>query len=1063
MERRTNWPPSPPPSLLPAATTYFAIHLNYTSMSIRSITVLLILVFQFSASIAEEVSFQRQVRGILSDKCFQCHGPDAADRQAGLRLDEEASAKSELDSGETAIVPGNIDASVLIERILTQDPDTRMPPEHSGKSLTETEIQILKQWISEGATWGQHWSFVPINRSQLPKTGDQTNIVNDIDRFIRARLPEQDLRHSSEADRVSLIRRVTFDLTGLPPTVAEVDAFLADGSPDAYKKIVERLLASPHYGEHMARFWLDIARYGDTHGLHLDNYREMWPYRDWVINAFNNNKPFNDFTVEQLAGDLLDHPTDEQLIATGFNRCHVTTSEGGSIAEEVHVRNVVDRVVTTGTAFMGLTMDCTRCHDHKFDPLTMKDFYSFYAYFNSIDGPPLDGNKKDPAPMMRVMTDQQKQEVAILKQKQRDAKADLKKFLASVTYLEPQNPAPRILPEPVEFVWVEDAIPEGAKPSGDSPWEFQESPAPVFSGTKSHTRTANELSQHLFTAATKPLTVANQDTFFCYVFLDPKNPPKEIMLQWNDGNWNHRAYWGGDKIDWGKNDSPSRRNYGPLPKTGEWVRLEVPADDVGFKKGSKVNGWAFTQFGGTVHWDKAGIVSKSKQSPLYDSFVSWENDQKETKAATLPENLKPLVGNTDRSQADTTQLQAYFFEHAWTETNAEVKKIKSREAAAKQREQQIVSSVPTTLVFKESKEPKPAYLLNRGEYDQKGEQVGRAIPAVLPAMPENTPQNRLGVARWLVSDSHPLTARVTVNRIWQQFFGNGLVKTSEDFGSQGEQPSHPLLLDWLASEFMQPKLSGAQHNWDVNHLVRLIVMSSTYRQTAQVLPTAYQIDPENRYLSRGPRFRLDAEMLRDQALAVSGLLIDDVGGPSVKPPQPDGLWFAVGFTGSDTARFKKDNGKQKVHRRTLYTFLKRTAPAPQMSTFDAPSRESCVVRRERTNSPMQALLMMNDPQYVECARGLAERAIRQAGTTELQKAKFILRRCVLRSPQQTEVENLVADYRYYLAEYQANPEAAASLIAIGEEASDTAIPATELAAWTVVANLVLNLDEVINK
>ena len=1031
-------------------------------MTNRLAAVLLVAFTHSTICCADEISFQRQVRGILSDKCFQCHGPDAADRQAGLRLDDESAAKSELDSGDTAIVPGNVQASAVISRILTQDPDTKMPPEHSGKSLSNDEVQILKQWVAEGAEWGTHWSFVPVERSAVPRNGDQQGVVNDIDRFIRAQLAARNLRHSSEADRVSLIRRVTFDLTGLPPTVKEVKAYLEDGSPNAYDKVVDRLLASPRFGEHMARFWLDIARYGDTHGLHLDNYREMWSYRDWVINAFNSNKPFDDFTIEQLAGDLLDNPSDAQLIATGFNRCHVTTSEGGSIAEEVHVRNVVDRVVTTGTAFMGLTMDCTRCHDHKFDPLTMKDFYSFYAYFNSIDGPPLDGNKKDPAPVMKVLTDLQKQEIATLKQKQTAAKTELKNFLASVHYKEPVQPAARILPEPVEFVWVDDEIPAGAEPMGNSPWNFQEAPAPVFSGTKSHTRTAAGLSQHFFTGATKPLTIAAQDTFFCYVYLNVKNPPKEIMLQWNDGDWSHRAYWGGDHIDWGSNDSPSRRRYGDLPKTGEWVRLEVPADDVGFKAGSQVNGWAFTQFGGTVHWDKAGLVSKSKQDPLYDSFVVWEADLTKTEAPSLPDDLKPLIGKKDRSEAETQKLQAHFIEHAWTESHTQVTAMKSKATTAKEQHERIVSSAPTTLIFKESKKLKPAYLLNRGEYDQKGDQVARAIPAVLPALPEDAPQNRLGVARWLVSDSHPLTARVTVNRIWQQFFGIGLVKTSEDFGSQGEQPSHPLLLDWLAAEFMKPKLAGAAHNWDVNHVVRLIVTSATYRQTGQVLPAAYEIDPENRYLARGPRYRLDAEMLRDQALAVSGLLVEQVGGPSVRPPQPDGLWFAVGFSGSDTVRFKKDDG-DKVHRRTLYTFIKRTAPAPQMSTFDAPSRESCIVRRERTNSPMQALLLMNDPQYVECARGLAQRAILEAGGSNAERARFILHQCVFRSPQRAEVESLIADFEVYFDEFKSDPESAARLVAIGEEAPDSRIVPAELAAWTMVANLVLNLDEVINK
>lgn len=1010
---------------------------------------------------AEEVSFQRQVRGILSDKCFQCHGPDPHDRQAGLRLDKEADAKAELESGETAVVAGQPDQSALMHRILNGDADLLMPPPESGKSLTADEIDVLRQWISEGARWEQHWSFEIVRRPKVPTSGQQTGSHNDIDRFVRARLPKHSLRPSSEADRVSLIRRVTFDLTGLPPTVDDVDAFLRDGRPDAYERVVERLLASPQYGEHMSRYWLDAARFGDTHGLHLDNYREMWAYRDWVINAFNDNKAFDEFTIEQLAGDLLDDPTDDQLIATGFNRCHVTTSEGGSIAEEVRVRNVVDRVVTTGTVFMGLTMDCTRCHDHKFDPITMKEFYSFYAYFNSIDGPPLDGNKKDPAPIMRVMSPELKQQIADLKSEQKTAQDALKTYLASVKYQEPAAPQPRVVPEPTEFVWVDDALPTGAKPEGE--WKFQPAPAPVFSGMTSHVGQSTGLVQHFFTGAQKPLEIGKGDIFFCYVYLDPENMPEEIMLQFNDGNWNHRAYWGGDRIDWGKKDSPERFHMGPLPKPGEWIRLAVDAQDVGLNPKSKVNGWAFTQFGGTVHWDKAGIVSITDQNPLYDSFEVWLKDQIADAGKSVPDSLRPLVTQESRNEKELNQLKRHFIEHSWLDSQDHIVPLKKTIAEKQKQADALTNAAPTTLIFRETKEPKPAYVLNRGEYDQKGDQVARTTPAVLPPLPEGLPQNRLGVAQWLVAKEHPLTSRVTVNRIWQQFFGIGLVKTTEDFGSQGSLPSHPQLLDWLAAEFMEPKTSPTAHPWDVKHLVRLIVTSSTYRQTAQVLPVAYEIDPENRMLSRGPRFRLDAETLRDQALAIAGLLQQHVGGPSVKPPQPDGLWFAVGFSGSNTVRFKKDDGAEKVHRRTLYTFIKRTAPAPQMSTFDAPSRESCVVRRERTNSPMQALLMMNDPQFVECARGLAQRAMTEISGSPTDRAEFILRQCVFRRPRYDEIRGLVEDYEEYLSDYRADPDAAAKLIAIGEEPADEKLSPAELAAWTMVANLVLNLDEVVNK
>lgn len=1031
-------------------------------MSRLAITFLLLV----SPLAADDVSFQQQIRGILSDRCFQCHGPDAQQRQAGLRLDLEDSAKGILDSGSRAIVPGSPDDSELMARIRSDDADLRMPPADSGKSLSQTETQLIRKWIADGANWSQHWAFQPIRRPEPPAIADQTGAVNDIDRFVRSRLPERRLRHNAEADRVSLLRRVTLDLTGLPPTLQEASDFLADGSPDAYEKVVDRLLTSPAYAEHMTRHWLDVARYGDTHGLHLDNYREMWSYRDWVIEAFNQNKPFDEFITEQLAGDLLDNATEDQLIATGFNRCHVTTSEGGSIAEEVHVRNVVDRVVTTGTVFMGLTMDCTRCHDHKFDPLTMKDFYSFYAFFNSIDGPPLDGNKKDPAPVMKVISDAQKAELAALDSTISQSQGQLDGYLTSIKYVEPETPQKPQLPVPQEFVWIDDSLPEGANAQGDTPWEFVKSPSPVFSGNVSSVRTATGLSQHFFDKASTPLKVSEGDTLFCYVHLDPQNPPKEIMLQWNDGSWNHRAFWGGDHIDWGQKNSPSRRHMGDLPATGRWVRLEVSAADVDLAPGSEINGWAFTQFDGTVHWDRAGIVSNSDQEPLYDSLELWEQDQKAAEGKALPENVRTILmqPQEQRSAEDSRMLQKHFLEYAFVNTQETVLPLKKQIAEATLAAKAIRDAAPTTLVFREMKEPKPAHILTRGEYEQKGEQVSRATPAVLPAMPKEAPLNRLGLAMWLTADNHPLTSRVTVNRLWQQFFGTGLVKTTEDFGSQGETPKHPKLLDWLAAEFRNPQTPGAAHKWDVKHLTKLIVMSATYRQTAHVLPQEFQIDPENRYLARGPRFRLDAEVLRDQALAVSGLLVNHVGGPSVKPPQPDGLWFAVGYSGSNTVRFTKDDGHEKVHRRTLYTFIKRTAPPPQMSTLDAPSRESCVVRRERTNSPLQALLLMNDPQYFECARALAERAMKEAGPTTIERARFILQQCVLRSPLMSELNGLVADFEEYLSEFRADPAAAAKVIAIGEAPPPPDSPDTgELAAWTLVANLVLNLDEVINK
>jgi mono/diheme cytochrome c family protein len=822
----------------------------------------------------EVVNFNHDIRPILSDNCFSCHGPDDKQRKAKLRLDTR-------DGAARVLVPGKSAASTLIERITAEDANVRMPPAKSGKRLTAQQIGLLRKWIDQGAKYAEHWAFVPPTRPVVPPIRNpQSAIRNPLDAFILAKLQAAGLQPSPEADKATLLRRVTLDLTGLPPTPAEVDAALSDQSPEWYEKVVDRLLESPRYGEHMARFWLDAARYGDTHGLHLDNYREMWPYRDWVINAFNRNQPFDRFVVEQVAGDLLPSPTLEQQVATGFNRCHVTTSEGGSIEEEVYVRNVVDRVDTTGTVFLGLTVGCARCHDHKYDPVKMKDYYQLFAFFNSIDGRDLDGNAARHPPIVRVATPEQ---------------------LAGLERL-----------------------------------------------------------QRVIAALRK--TIA-----------------EEVAT----------------------------------------VKLDAAAEA---------------------------------------ELAAWVKARRTDGGKGLPGPIQNLVKLDPAKQtaAQKKQLQDYFIEYAHGGTRSTFAPLHQSIAALEKEQEKLDKLIPTTLVFKEAKQPKPAYVLKRGEYDQKGDPVGRDTPSFLPPLPKDAPRDRLGFAQWLVSRDNPLTARVAVNRFWQQVFGTGLVKTAEDFGSQGEPPSHPELLDWLAVQFIED-------GWDVKQLMKRLVMSATYRQSAKVTKDRLAKDPANRLLSRGPRYRLDAEMLRDQALAASGLLVEKVGGPGVKPPQPSGLWEAVGYLTSNTRNFVADTGHEKVHRRSLYTFWKRTAPPPQMNAFDAPSREACRVRRERTNTPLQALLLLNETQYFECARVLAERTLKEGGTTAEERAAYLFRLATARKPDAAELSELVAVYKDHLAKYSRDAEAAKKLIAIGETKPDVALKASELAAWTLVANLVLNLDEVINK
>jgi hypothetical protein len=824
---------------------------------------------------AEAVDFGRTIRPLLAEKCFQCHGLDAENRETDLRLDTKEGLFSEVDSGGIAVVPGDPSKSVVYQRLVVEDEDQRMPPADS-KQLTLEEIDLVKNWIESGATWQQHWSLVAPQRPTAPKVSDAAWPRNELDHFVMARLDREGLKPSPAADKLTLLRRATLDLTGLPPTLEEAENFLADQSEQAYERVVDRLLKSPHYGEHMGRYWLDAARYGDTHGLHLDNFRQIWPYRDWVIKAFNANMSFDQFTIEQLAGDLLPNATLDQKIATGFNRCNVTTSEGGVIPQEYYVHYTNDRVATTSTVWMGISMGCVTCHEHKFDPFVMKDFYQLFAFFNSLDGPVMDGNRQDTAPVVKIATAQQESELSSLDKRISELSNVMTSLIAEVDQAQLK-------------------------------WEAQ-----LRAG-----------------AAAKP------------------DLPDEIV-----------------KL---AQIAPQERNDDQQKKIRDHYRHHVSTHE-------------------------------------------------------------PLV----HAREELVSLQ--------------------------KRRTELDKLLPTTLVWKETAEPKPAHILTRGAYDKKGEQVYRNTPAALPPLqplPEGSTPTRLHLARWLVSPEHPLTARVTVNRFWQQYFGIGIVETTEDFGSQGAPPSHPQLLDWLAVDFRE---SG----WDVKRLQKMIVMSATYRQSSRVAPGMVERDAANRLLARGPRFRVDAEVIRDTALAISGLLVPKIGGPSVKPYQPPGIWNAVGYTDSNTAKFTRDSG-DALYRRSMYTFWKRTAPPPTMSTLDAPSRENCTVRRSRTNTPLAALALMNDEQFVEASRAFAQLAMTAGGETEEERATYAFRLALTRQPSDAELAVLLDVYRSNLARFQADKETATKLINIGESKPDENLDPSELAAWTMIGNLILNLDETVTK
>lgn len=1038
-------------------------------MQLRQVVLLAGFVFWFGASgttaADRTIEFNRDVRPILSNNCYYCHGPDKNHRQAGLRLDQSDAAKSKLESGQVAITPHSVDASSLISRITAADPNIKMPPVDSGKSLTAAEIETLKLWIAQGAEYQGHWSFIPPVRRELPVTKFTGSVRNPIDLFILSRLEKEGLEPSVEADKVALIRRVTLDLTGLPPTPAEVDAFLADTATDAYENLVNRLLASPRYGEHQARIWLDAARYGDTHGLHLDNERSLWPYREYVIKAFNQNLPFDQFTIEQLAGDLLPEASVNQKVASGFNRCNVSTSEGGSIDEEVLVRYAVDRTETFSTVFLGLTLQCAVCHSHKFDPISQKEFYSLYSYFYSMSDRAMDGNALLPPPILKLPTDEQSSRMRELDVEAAAIQKSIATELENARYVDPlegtEPPVDALVVTRREFVWFDDdLLPSGAQLQGNTPWKFvTRAEGPVYSGDKSSTRTAQGLSQHFFTGANPGLKVSDGDTLFAYVYLDPANPPKSIMLQFNDGFWEHRVNWGDeDAIGFGAKNTPAKRLAGRLPPAGQWVRLEVDAAEVGLKPGSTINGWAFTQFDGTVYWDRAGIVSRTSLLPSeFESQLLWEQSESPTPSASLPAHIQAAlkVEAAQRTPEQKKQLREHFLQYLFTGTKATFATLRSRQAEVDRQRKELDTLIPATMVSEDMPQPRDAFVLIRGAYDKKGEKVDRGVPAVFPPLPAGAPNNRLGLAKWLVAPEHPLVSRVIVNRFWQQFFGTGIVKTAEDFGAQGAWPTHPELLDWLSTEFIQT-------GWDVKRMLKLIVMSGAYRQSAKVSPGLLARDPDNLLLARGPRFRLDAEVIRDSILYSSGLLVENFGGKSVKPYQPEGIWEAVAFVGSNTREFKPDMG-QGLYRRSLYTFWKRTAPPPSMSTFDAPSRENCTVRRPRTNTPLQALALMNDKQYIDAGKKLAERMMQEGGATPEDRLVYGFRLMVARRPTEKELSALRRTYDKQAALFAADQPAAQKLLAYGDLARNPNLDPVEYAAWTMMANLLINLDETITK
>ena len=1006
--------------------------------------------------------FDRDIRPLLSEHCYACHGPGT--QEAGLRLDDGAAATAELAGGTRAVVPGDVATSALVARIRATDPDVVMPPPHAHKELSDAQKDLLVRWIAAGAPYEQHWSFRPVSRPEIPQA--PANPANPIDRFVEARIAAEGLPLGGEADRATLARRASFALTGLPPRAEDVAALVADPAPDAFEKYVDALLASPHHGEEMARHWLDVARYADTHGLHLDNERHMWAYRDWVVKAFNDNLPFDQFTVWQLAGDLLPGATLEQQTATGFCRSNVTTSEGGSINDELLFRYAVDRTATMLNAWMGLTGQCAVCHDHKFDPLPQKDFYSLYAFFNSAADPGFDGNVERTAPVIALPSPEQQGETTAIDARLPELEKRIEDAVAAVAYVDPSTVEPKPAPATSETVWLDDDPPAGASaqstPGGPS-WFTASQAGEVASGARCLDRTASGIGQDVFMPAGDIQSGAAGGELFAHVWIDPAAPPRAVMIQLHTDSWEHRAVWGeGGVIPWGAVGQASQMVMGPLPEAGKWVRVAFKPESIGVPAGTKIGGFALTQFDGHVRWDKVGL--SSTDDPTTDparSFAAWWKARLGVeKLDDVPEALRGAVREGPEKTTDAAvvgQIRRHWLRAVWRDKPEAVTLPERELAEARKRRGEIDAAVVRTFVFNDLPQMRDSFVMTRGAYDKPGEKVSRATPRFLPALalPEGQTPSRLDLARWLLLPEQPLVARVAANRLWQQFFGMGLVKTSEDFGQQGEAPSHPELLDWLASEYRE---SG----WNTRHLVRLIVTSRAFRRDAAIQPAHLAADPENRLLARGPRIRLDAEQIRDNALAVSGLLVPTLGGRGTRPYQPDNIWEPVGFAGSNTQVYRRDTGAG-LWRRSLYAFIKRTAPPPFMVNFDAPNREQFCARRERSNTPLQALQLLNDVQHVEAARALAARALSSAPSDDAARIDWLFRTVLARSPDGAELALVAEELAAHRGRYAADGQAAKALVSHGDSAPPENVPAEELAAWTLVSNMLLNLDETLTR
>ncbi len=1027
------------------------------------------------------LSFNKDIRPILSENCFACHGPDNANRQAGLRLDTFELATEKLDSGSQAIVPGDGAASELIARVISDDPDTVMPPpEAKIGRLSPEQVETLKRWIAEGAQYEPHWAFVS------PVKPEASDVAAGIDAAVAAKLAARGLSHQPEADRTTLIRRASFDITGLPPTPTDVESFVADTSPDAYEKLLDRLLASPQYGERMAADWMDLARYSDSFGFQVDRPRpDMWPWRDWVIKAFNENLPWDQFALWQVAGDLLPSPTDEQVLATAFNRLHQQESEGGSVEEEYRVNYINDRVTTFGTAFLGLTMECCRCHDHKFDPLSQKDFYSLFAFFDDIDEAGLYSyfTPAVPTPKLRLLDEKAAAALAKANDACGEAAAELSDAeaaarVAVADWIAGKSDMPTALAgeavgsipgEMVRYAFDERAKDGSFASSIESADECSAKAPPeitLVDGkhgkairlTGDHpvkTTIGNFRRSHPFTVSLwleAPAAYERAVVFHrSMAWTDAASRGYELLVDHGHLQWSLIHFWPGDAV--------SVRMQEPLP-TGDWVHVTVASDGSGKAAGLTmfVNGHPvattivrdsltreITGGGGDTITIGERMRDHGFKDGLVDDFRVFDRELSplEVRELVEPGAIQAAIAARESAELVGDYLAAAFDSQA-------AARRKALEDARRSRDD-LAEKPAEIMVMRDLPQPKMAYVLERGEYDKRGEAVEPDTPGALPPFPADRPRNRLGLAEWLIDPEHPLLARVTVNRVWQSLFGLGLVQSPDDLGSQSTRPEYPEVLDMLSWKFSHPAAEGG-FGWDMKQLLKTIMLSQTYRQRSIADAKTMADDPLNVWLARGPRHRLPAEMIRDGALAASGLLVEKIGGPPVKT-----------YDLPDSFKPEKAGTGEALYRRSLYTYWRRTGPAPMLEAFDVPKRVVCVAKRDTTNTPLHAFVLMNGPQFVEAARVLAERLLAEysgAADRAMERAFELL---TSRRPDDEEKRIIGEMYAAQLDWYRAHPDDAAKLVAIGDKKPDAALAASDVAAAASVINALMNYDESVVK